>query len=222
MTPLSLNARIFLTTLHRYELKNERLRTTHLAQLLEVSKAAITEISRSLSANNYIEYEPYQPYAITPQGKKMAARIYERVSIIEKYYFIHFKIDPYTARKEAYTSEPSISDLIIDGMKRNIPTPEIGLFGDVVKPPLDFTPTTLLKCEENTTVEPIAIYTSSQSYEGLFWAEIAHFMGKKLFIANIDREVRAIQIIVENEPRHIGFNVAGNLLVKIAGQQQIL
>ena len=97
---LSHNARIFLTTLYEHEKRGDRLRTTFLAEKLKISKAAITDISRTLRDEGYIFYEAYKPYKLTVSGKKFAQALFYRIAIIEKFYFTQFKILPYRAKSE--------------------------------------------------------------------------------------------------------------------------
>ncbi|PLX22893.1 MAG: hypothetical protein C0599_05260 [Salinivirgaceae bacterium] len=210
---LSLNARLFLTTLYEYSQKNERLRTTYMAEKLGVSKAAITEISRSLKDEGYINYEPYQPYELTSQGQKYAHKIFERFSILEKYYFVNFLLNPFRARTEAIQSEPCISDHIISKMEDSIPAPEISLFGHPLKTPLPYTVKPLIKCNSGLIVRPVAIIAQIEDYNQNFWQEVARFMGKPMLINNIEDEIEAIEVIIENEPRNISFKLSQKILV---------
>src|SRR6056297_2951195 len=111
---LSLNARLFLTSLYDHSLRGERLRTTYMAQKLNISKAGVTEISRALKSEGYINYEPYQAYKLTPQGYIYTQKLFERICIIEKFYFVQFKLNPYRASTEAVKSEPGLSDHIVE------------------------------------------------------------------------------------------------------------
>lgn len=211
---LSPNARLFLITLFEYHSKGERLRTTYLAEKLNISKPAVTEISRVLSAEGYINYQPYQPYRLTEAGEKLAAALFERIGTIEKYYFIHFNLTPFRARTEALKSEPCISDTITRAMQKSIPAPEIGLFGQILSAPLPFQLKTLLHCSPESVVQPVAIKAQT-SYNQQFWLEIAAMMGKSVLIHSFENEIEAIQIIFDNEPRHVSFKLAEKILVAI-------
>lgn len=213
MSKLSLNSRIFLLTLMEYELRNERLRTTQIAQILSVSKAAITEITRALSSEGFIHYEPYQPYSLTPQGKILTEKLLRRTATIEKFFFIQFKTNPYTARHEAIKAEPGISDHIIEAMRLQIPFPDISLFGQPISSQVQYHLKSLLKCDEGLIVVPVAIASQPDTYGQSFWEEIANFMGKPIFINSVDNEIEAIQVLMNNAPRHIGFKVADKILV---------
>lgn len=210
---LSLNARLFLTTLYEYSLKNERLRTTYLADKLNVTKAAITDISRSLKDEGFIEYEPYQPYKLTPQGEKYAIKTYTRFCTLEKYYFIKFKLNPFRARSEAIQSEPCMSDQIIELMQDKIPAPEISLFGHPLETPLPYAIKSLRKCKAGLIVRPVAIAAQTVDYNQNFWQEIATFIGKPMLINNIEEEIEAIEVILDNEPRNISFKLSEKIIV---------
>lgn len=216
----SLNARIFLTTLFDYSLKNERLRTTYLSEKLNVSKAAITEISRTLRDEGYIYYEPYQPYALTKQGWKYAQNLYKRVCILEKYFFINFKLNPFIARNEAIQAEFSISSSIIDAMKQQIPNPDISLFGQLLSADFPHKILPLNRCREGSTAKLVALKVTDMEYNQQFWQEMAFLMGTTFWIHNYMRDIEAIQIFVHNEPRHISFAVADKMLVIIEKQPQ--
>lgn len=213
MSSLSVNSRIFLLTLREHEQRNERLRTTSVAMLLGVSKAAITEITKALSSDGFINYKPYHPYSLTPQGKLLAQKLQNRTATIEKYFFTQFKLNPYTARHEAIRAESGLSEQIINAMREHIPFPNIGLFGQNLSNQHGYELKPLLKCNEGLIVIPAAITHQPDTYGQPFWEEIANFMGKPLYINAIDYEIEAIQVLINNTPRHIGFKVADKILV---------
>jgi Mn-dependent DtxR family transcriptional regulator len=210
---LSLNARLFLTTLYEHSLRNERLRTTFLAEKLNITKAAITEISRSLKDEGFIEYEPYKPYKLTSQGENYAIKTYARFCTLEKYYFVQFKLNPFRARSEAIQSEPCISEHIIELMQKEVPAPEISLFGHPLKIPLPYDVISLKKCKPGLIVRPVAIAAQTIDYNQNFWQEIATFIGKPMLINNIEEEIEAIEVVLENEPRNISFKLSEKILV---------
>jgi Mn-dependent DtxR family transcriptional regulator len=184
-----------------------------MAQKLGVSKAAITEISRSLKSEGFIEYEPYQPYKLTQQGNNYALKTYNRFSILEKYYFVKFKLNPFRARNEAIQSEPCISDDLIALMQKEIPAPEISLFGHPLKETLPYALKTLRKCKAGLIIRPVAIMAQVEDYNQNFWQEIATFLGRPMLINNIEDEIEAIEVILDNEPRNISFKLSEKILV---------
>ncbi|ALO16870.1 metal-dependent transcriptional regulator [Salinivirga cyanobacteriivorans] len=210
---LSHNARIFLTTLYEHTRRGDRLRTTFLAEKLKISKAAITEISRTLRDEGFIVYEPYKPYELTISGEKVAQKLFYRVAIIEKFYFTQFKILPYRAKSEAINSEPALSEFIIEQMKNLTPAPEISLFGHPIVDPLPFKTLLLSNCETDMIVQPIAIKPVAENYQSNLWVELASLIGKKIRINEVDKAIEAIQIIVNNESRHISLKLADKIIV---------
>ncbi len=210
---LSLNARLFLTALYDHTLREERLRTTYMAQKLNISKAGVTEISRALKNEGYINYEPYQPYELTQQGLIYTRKLFERICIIEKFYFVQFKLNPYRASTEAVKSEPGISDIIVAAMHEQIPAPEISLFGHLLKESVSYKIKLLKSCTSGLIVRPIALNAKIKEYHQQFWQVIAGLMGKPLLINSIEPEIEAMQIIVENQPQHISFKLAEKIYV---------
>lgn len=212
---LSQNARIFLTSLFEHKQRKERLRTTFLAEKLEITKAAITDISRTLRDEGYINYEPYQPYELTETGEKLAQQLFYRICIIEKYFFCQFKLLPYRAKIEAINAEPGLSDLIIKKMETQTPAPEISLFGHPLREALSYPTALLNQCEPEMVVKPIAIKPVAEQYQSSLWEELATLLGKYILINHFDREVEAIQFIINNEQRHISLKLANKVIVAV-------
>lgn len=210
---LSLNARLFLTSLYDYSLRNERLHTTYIANKLNISKAGVTEISRALKKEGYINYEPYQPYELTHQGMLYTRKLFERICIIEKFYFVQFSLNPYRASTEAVKSEPGLSDDIVNAMKGQIPAPEISLFGHLLTQSISYKIKLLKNCDSGLIVRPIALNAKIEEYHQKFWEAVANLMGKPVLINSIEPEIEAMQIVVENQPQHISFKLAEKIFV---------
>ncbi len=213
---LSQNARVFLTTLFEYTQRKERMRTTFLAEKLGTSKAAITEISRSLRDEGYIIYEPYKAYEFTSAGRKIAETLFYRIGIIEKYFFTQFKLLPFRAKNEAIKAEPGLTDFIIEKMKTLTPAPEISLFGHPLTDSIPYQTSLLSKCSPDMVVRPIAIKPVAENYQSSLWTELASLMGKNIRINEIDKDLEAIQFIVDNESRHINLKLAANIIVAVS------
>ena len=62
---------------------SEIVRTTKLADLMEVSAASTTEMIQRLASQDYLTYIPYKGCRLTPSGFKYASRIKRREELLK-------------------------------------------------------------------------------------------------------------------------------------------
>ena len=70
-----------------FEVHNETpeaiVKTTQIAEILEVSPASVTEMIQRLSERNMITHIPYRGCRLTPEGFRLAARVKRRELLLE-------------------------------------------------------------------------------------------------------------------------------------------
>ena len=59
------------------------VKTTQLAEILEVSPASVTEMIQRLSERNMVTHIPYRGCRLTPEGFQLAARVKRRELLLE-------------------------------------------------------------------------------------------------------------------------------------------
>lgn len=80
-----------------------------LALRMGVSKACTSRATNILSEKGLIRKRKYQGFSLTPQGKKQAAVLSKRYSVLRRFFSEILRVDPLIAAKDACKFEHSIS-----------------------------------------------------------------------------------------------------------------
>ena len=71
-------------TLQRQK-KKERVHTTDIASILQITPASVTEIFRKLSNQGYLNYEKYSGVTLTTTGKTLAQRTKRKHDALKRF-----------------------------------------------------------------------------------------------------------------------------------------
>jgi DtxR family Mn-dependent transcriptional regulator len=112
---ISSNIEDYLEKIYLFIQKHDRpVRTTELAQLLNINPSAITSMAKKLHSKGYILYEPYIGIRLTEKGEKVAKKIIRKHELIELFLRDYLKLDGKKASEEACKIEHVISDETIE------------------------------------------------------------------------------------------------------------
>ncbi len=75
----------YLETIFRLEQEKHFARVRDISASLDVAKSAVTTALQSLSAKGLVNYEPYEPATLSPEGRRRAERIALRHRVIEDF-----------------------------------------------------------------------------------------------------------------------------------------
>ncbi len=104
----------YLEHIYLFTKKNKRpIKTTELANLLNINPSAITNMAKKLHLKGYVKYEPYIGLILTNDGEKIAEKIIRRHKIIQSFLVDYLKLNEEEASEEACKIEHSISDSTI-------------------------------------------------------------------------------------------------------------
>lgn len=103
-----------------------------LAKLMNISKAAVTDMLKKLSEKGLVNYEKYNIPILTPAGNKMALQIIRRHRIWET--FLHEVINmPWQhVHHEAEQLEHQTSEYLLEHLERMLGYPEFDPHGDPI------------------------------------------------------------------------------------------
>lgn len=103
-----------------------------LAEKLQVSNAAVTDMLKKLKSDGHIKYEPYRGVELTDKGKEYAKNMVRRHRIWEV--FLHQIVGlPWDkVHDEAHNLEHSGSDELINKMEEMLNFPEFDPHGDPI------------------------------------------------------------------------------------------
>ena len=99
----------YLETILILEKRNGIARSVDVANELNFSKPSVSRAMSILKQAGYIEIGPINQLLLTPSGREIAQRIYNRHCLLENY-FIRLGVDPKTAAQDACRVEHVISE----------------------------------------------------------------------------------------------------------------
>lgn len=93
------------------------VRAIDVASSMGYSKASVSIALKKLEEKGYVTVGKKQALILTPEGKEIAAKIYERHEVIG-HFFIGLGVDEDTAYKDACKIEHDLSDETFSALKR--------------------------------------------------------------------------------------------------------
>lgn len=106
--------------------------TTKLARRLNVSNAAITDMSRKLARQNLINYEKYKDITLSPEGEKIALSVIRRHRLWELFLNDVLKIPWENVHDEAERLEHHTSEYLINEIDKFLGFPQVDPHGDPI------------------------------------------------------------------------------------------
>ena len=98
------------------EIYNQVLKVTAIAGTLNVKKASVTGALNILSEKKLINYAPYSPITLTPEGEKIAKDILTKHENLSEFFMEVLGIEREEAVETACKMEHIVSDKLFDNM----------------------------------------------------------------------------------------------------------
>jgi len=103
-----------------------------LAERLQVSNAAVTDMARKLDEKGLISYQKYKALELTENGRMMALQLVRRHRLWELFLHQVLKMDLQQVHKEAEQLEHQTSEDLIAAMDRFLKHPQFDPHGDPI------------------------------------------------------------------------------------------
>ena len=110
------SAEMYLETIHVLSQKQAIVRSVDIAKEMGYSKPTISEWMSKLSAEGYVAIESGGNVVLTEKGLKIAEKIYERHTTLEKL-FKKLGVNPEVAAEDACRIEHYISDETFEALR---------------------------------------------------------------------------------------------------------
>lgn len=110
----------------------EKVTATHLSEQLSVSKAAITDMARTLTQKGMVKYKPYREIGLTPKGKKAALGIVRKHRLWELFLSKVLLLNHAEIHHEAEKLEHQTSDFLLNKIDEYLGYPEFDPHGDPI------------------------------------------------------------------------------------------
>ncbi len=116
-------------TLERLE---NPVRTSSLAQVLEVSPASVSEMLHRLSKKGLIEYTPYGGANLTEEGRQRVLELTRRHRLWEVFLNRHLEVGWEDVYQDACSLEHATSDLVAEKLAQFLGNPEVCPHGNPI------------------------------------------------------------------------------------------
>lgn len=130
---MSISVENFVKTIYLQEQRmGEDTRPSTLAKLLNISNAATTDMARSLSQRELVNYAKYQKLSLTPEGKKLALNILRKHRLWEAFLHKTLNLSLHEIHQEAERLEHLTSDFLADKIDGYLNFPASDPHGDPI------------------------------------------------------------------------------------------
>ena len=214
----------YLSIIYKNKDASGEIKANIIADKLQISNAAVTDMLKKLSKDGYIKYERYKGINLTQEGESYAKNMVRRHRIWEVFLHQIVGIPWDKVHDEAHNLEHSASDELINKMEEMLDFPEFDPHGDPI-PSKDGTipeqrkavPLSLLK--ENLT----GVVTRVNDFDNKFLEYISKIgieLGKEIYIKDILGFDRSMMVVIDpangtgGKEINLSSTVAANIFVE--------
>ena len=122
----------YLKTIFHLQTKDDNVSTNELAEKLHARPASITDMMKKLKTRKLVNYQPYQGFRLTPEGKKVALGIIRRHRLWEYFLAEKLKFNWDEVHEVAEQLEHVSSKKLIDKLDEYLDHPKFDPHGDPI------------------------------------------------------------------------------------------
>ncbi len=122
----------YLKTIYHLQTKDDNVTTSELAEKLQSKPASITDMMKKLKARKLVNYQPYQGFRLTSEGKKIALSIIRRHRLWEYFLADKLKFNWDEVHEVAEQLEHVSSKKLIDKLDAYLDYPKFDPHGDPI------------------------------------------------------------------------------------------
>ena len=214
---MSVSTDNFLKAVYKIQVEEmENATSTRLANHLDISNAAITDMAKNLAKKNLVHYKKYKAVELTSEGKIRALKIIRKHRLWELFLMQVLNYSWYEVHQDAEMLEHQTSDLLLDRLYQFLGQPAFDPHGEPIpdgqgKLPASEDFLKLTDCIEGMEYKIVKINPMTQDL-ALFFHENGFQPGKKLQVKKKYEDL--IEIVLEKIKMAIPRSVFGKLYVK--------
>lgn len=209
----------YLSEIYKNEDSNGQIKANIIAEKLQVSNAAVTDMLKKLKREGQIKYEPYRGVELTTKGKEYAKNMVRRHRIWEV--FLHQIVGlPWDkVHHEAHHLEHSGSDELINRMEEMLDFPEFDPHGDPIPSKDGVVP----KQKKN-----VALSSLKQNQKGIvirvndfdnnfliYLSKIGIELKKEIKVCEVLNFDKSILVEIDGKKNNLSHTIAANIFVEI-------
>lgn len=122
----------YLKTIFHLQTKDDNVTTNELAEKLHTKPASITDMMKKLKTRKLVNYQPYQGFRLTPEGKKVALSIIRRHRLWEYFLAEKLKFNWDEVHEVAEQLEHVSNKKLIDKLDEYLAFPKFDPHGDPI------------------------------------------------------------------------------------------
>ncbi len=207
----------YLSTIYRHRNEEGGIKTTQLAEKLDISNAAVTDMVKKLSKDGFVDYKRYRGIKLTEKGETYARSMVRRHRIWEM--FLHQVVGmPWDkVHDEAENLEHSSSEELINRLEEMLDYPEFDPHGDPI-PDKNGTLPKQRECYSLNQIrkgEPVEVVRVNDFEKGLlsYLSKIGIELKKKILVKDVLDFDKSMLIEVDNSEINISSKIAANVFV---------
>lgn len=188
-----------------YQLKNDlgvKANSSNLAERLDISRAAITDMAKKLADKELVIYKKYREIDLTEKGQKLALSVVRRHRLWETFLDRVLNLAPYEIHQEAELLEHQTSENLMSKIDEYLGHPQFDPHGDPIPDPtgkfpaLDFI--LLVNAEPGKNYIISRIQNQSPEIAG-FFEENGISLEKTLFSRSKNLVDKTITVEIDNK-----------------------
>ena len=122
----------YLKTIFHLQTKDDNVTTNELAERLQAKPASITDMMKKLKTRKLVNYQPYQGFRLTTEGKKVALNIIRRHRLWEYFLAEKLKFSWDEVHEVAEQLEHVSNKKLIDKLDEYLAFPKFDPHGDPI------------------------------------------------------------------------------------------
>jgi DtxR family Mn-dependent transcriptional regulator len=208
----------YLSAIFKYQDDNGEIKANIIADKLQISNAAVTDMIKKLSNDGYLIYQKYKGIKLTRDGEEYARNMVRRHRIWEVFLNQIVGIPWDKVHDEAHNLEHSCSDELINRLEEMLDFPEYDPHGD----PIPGKDGSIPKQKKSVPLNKLnknqyGIVARVNDFNNDFLKYISNIgidLNKKIYIKDILNFDRSMIIAVGEKEFNISSTIASNIFVE--------
>ena len=153
----------FLKAIFRLQRTTDRVATNALAEALNISAPAVTDMAQRLVEDGMVDYLKYRGVRLTDEGEGVALKMLRRHRLIEAYLVEDLGYQLHEVHDEAEALEHTVSDRFVEAIARKLGNPPYDPHGDPIPnrdgymPERDLRPVTQLPVQTRARIRRLTM-----------------------------------------------------------------
>ncbi len=212
----------YLSAIYKYRSKDGEIKANLIADKLQISKAAVSDMLKKLSNDGHIKYEPYKGIKLTVEGEEYAKKMVRRHRIWEVFLHQIVGIPWDKVHDESNNLEHSGSDDLINRMEEMLHFPEFDPHGDPIPGkdgtlPLQKKSVSLSKLKKGDTGIVIRVNDFDNDFLN-YISKIGIELNKEIYVKDILSFDYSMLVSIGKRDFNISNTIATNIFVEVKNQ----